>query len=1088
MYHPPSRSSGLRVRLTGVDLPGSNEAYAPYHDEGASPDHELCLIDAGIKSLLDVPLFGANIQTLNLHCNQIAQIENLEELHTLRHLDLSSNQITAIKGLKSVTLLRTLNLACNGIQAITGLAGLRSLTRLNLSYNKISDVSGLADLHGSSYALSHLELQGNQIGSVEHLITSLRGLVHLTSLTLMHDGSSNPICQLPGYRASVLHSLPRLKVLDGMDRNSRQVVKDGDLDDIPGLEQYLDFLLSSESSTVQGKESILNIVTPRIDQALEKFKQRAVVSSEASTTTDMDAGRGKDVRVTMMKQDNKTGHLAPDIHVAMMKQSTPNVNHERRLEQLEQQLADILERRNQTTAGVVESDSTSPQSRMGNGGKKKSKAAKRDTDETEESDEENVEPNVGKHRHTSRQTSGGAYTKKPGNRKQQKPSRARLKEQTSKTVNVTRPTKKSSDGATTSSPTSGPDVSRYREASRVVPTTADQDAEKLALMQELDGERERRWKAEQAAIRLADHVKDLQSKAQEERELQDVAIQATSRLKHALMNEKETKARLDEQLQLCKDQIKDLSKALESSKNSEEDQRKAMQAMESTATKIETERLQQQAHETKRLQEYQMRAAAVGRELDLVKTQCKQQEGKIQQLQELLANREQEHRHQVDNLYRLDSREIQSVIQRELDREKERGKQDNKLYQERIQTLTKQYSDLENEFRMALQIEADRFRELQEAFQRVTHESASQKKALGTVTDKETRASSMVNELTAMVKEQKGRISEISKAKHEAYANAKDRIETLESHLDEAKRRLVQMDALKQEKSRLASQLVAQESVMEGLKAERKLWGQELAQQGASLAQDRGRLESRIEALNAEVVSLKKQSERENDALKIKTKMVDDQTDTIRKLKEGLVERDSEVKAAREEALQVQRGLEDQLATEQATNQDLNEQVERLTERKEELKQQVSDLQVELDESKRAYRALDNKWKEKGGLIDQLEKQVRQVKQTFDDKEKKLTEERDKALKAERLIAEKMKSMDDAFCQQLQSAERNHQETMQNLTRQKQDEIDQANQRVLQVEGEMRQLLAESANQKKVLEAKVRRLTQAFSDLESDLT
>ena len=34
-------------------------------------------------------------------------------------------------------------------------------------------------------------------------------------------------------------------------------------------------------------------------------------------------------------------------------------------------------------------------------------------------------------------------------------------------------------------------------------------------MQELDGERERRWKAEQAAIRLADHVKDLQSKGKQ---------------------------------------------------------------------------------------------------------------------------------------------------------------------------------------------------------------------------------------------------------------------------------------------------------------------------------------------------------------------------------------------------------------------------------------------------------------------------------------------------------------------------------------------------------------------------------------------
>ena len=45
------------------------------------------------------------------------------------------------------------------------------------------------------------------------------------------------------------------------------------------------------------------------------------------------------------------------------------------------------------------------------------------------------------------------------------------------------------------------------------------------------------------------------------------------------------------------DQIKELSKTLEASKRSEDEQRKAMQAMESTATKIETERLQQQAHE-----------------------------------------------------------------------------------------------------------------------------------------------------------------------------------------------------------------------------------------------------------------------------------------------------------------------------------------------------------------------------------------------------------------------------------------------------------------------------------------------------------
>lgn len=55
---------------------------------------------------------------------------------------------------------------------------------------------------------------------------------------------------------------------------------------------------------------------------------------------------------------------------------------------------------------------------------------------------------------------------------------------------------------------------------------------------------------------------------------------------------------------------------------------------------------------------------------------------------------------------------------------------------------------------------------------------------------------------------------------------------------------------------------------------------------GASLAQDRGRLEARIEVLGAELETQKKQNERDNDALKIKARIIDDQTETIRKLKE----------------------------------------------------------------------------------------------------------------------------------------------------------------------------------------------------------
>ena len=52
------------------------------------------------------------------------------------------------------------------------------------------------------------------------------------------------------------------------------------------------------------------------------------------------------------------------------------------------------------------------------------------------------------------------------------------------------------------------------------------------------------------------------------------------------------------------------------------------------------------------------------------------------------------------------------------------------------------------------------------------------------------------------------------------------------------------------------AKLSAQESLVKGLREEQKLWSQELANQGASLAQDRGRLESQIESLTREVSEL----------------------------------------------------------------------------------------------------------------------------------------------------------------------------------------------------------------------------------------
>lgn len=73
------------------------------------------------------------------------------------------------------------------------------------------------------------------------------------------------------------------------------------------------------------------------------------------------------------------------------------------------------------------------------------------------------------------------------------------------------------------------------------------------------------------------------------------------------------------------------------------------------------------------------------------------------------------------------------------------------------------------------------------------------------------------------------------------------RVQSLESRLEDDKRLNLQVELLKKDKSKLISQLTAQESVIDGLRAERKIWGQELAQQGTSLTSRKERESERAE-------------------------------------------------------------------------------------------------------------------------------------------------------------------------------------------------------------------------------------------------
>lgn len=697
-----------------------------------SDGHELCFIDSGIKTLLNVPLHP-NLQVINLHSNFIQRIENFNNLRHLKHLDLSSNQLTCIEGLEGLTSLRTLNLSCNFLSDVRGLAGLRSLVKLNLSHNQIEDVSGFKSLIGADYRLTHLELHGNKLVSRKHVILCLSRCVNLRQLTLDVDNAPNPLCNHSEYRQEMLTGLPQLHSLDFVSRDGGSSANKEVLADIPGLEEYIDYLLSNGNSvnSDSSQPGALDIITPKIDQALEYFKQRGIVTSSETSS---------------MCQSE------PELDKSLPREKT---NSDSRLEKLEKQLNQLIQLQTATAQNRSGSSSADYSNLSDTKQSNVSKlVAERDvlTDESDTGSRSNSKERKGR---KSRRSKIPSYRKSTAASRGHKES---YKTQDSGEASID-----TSDSQKKSENDKQPSAYMIEERLQ----RDDAKSTYVNLMHELEAERERRWKAEQASIKLVDHIKKLQIKVKDGDTFNDTAMEATSRLKQHLTNEREVKLRLQDDMENLKEQVKTMTHQLSIAKETEDSYKKSLKALEEVTAKMEREKLQQQTHEQKKVHDATMKSAALQRETEMLRSMVDKQKSQIHQLQDLLANREQQHREELKKHYSPDSAELKELVDKEVKRSNQDYSREMKTQHEKIEQLTKQYTELEDEFRMALQIEASRFNELKEAYQCCSEENAENKQALLVAHRKDEKSTQMLNELTALVKEQKGRITELSKCKQE---------------------------------------------------------------------------------------------------------------------------------------------------------------------------------------------------------------------------------------------------------------------------------------------------------------------------------
>ncbi|XP_076268156.1 uncharacterized protein LOC143201150 isoform X2 [Rhynchophorus ferrugineus] len=208
-------------------------------------------VDRQDKHLVKIPSFsnGHDIETLYMYNNDIAIIENLDDLISLKKLYLQNNKIGRIENLGRLKQLKKLYLSKNNISVLEGLEDLKeleelhiekqnlvdniplcfdprtvsiisnSLKVLNIANNKLESISFLSPLK----LLTTLDASRNDLNDIKDITETLRNLYYLKEVKFL----GNPVTKKHRYKEDVITNAYHLEILDNKNISeiSRNFIK-----------------------------------------------------------------------------------------------------------------------------------------------------------------------------------------------------------------------------------------------------------------------------------------------------------------------------------------------------------------------------------------------------------------------------------------------------------------------------------------------------------------------------------------------------------------------------------------------------------------------------------------------------------------------------------------------------------------------------------------------------------------------------------------------------------------------------------------------------------------------------------------------
>ena len=198
-------------------------------DDPDAPDDAVTVLSCyggNLASLSQIVRLDAftNLASLCVHGCRLTRLEADPLLRAcgerLVELNLSSNRIERLEGLPVLPALRTLDVTNNRLTSLAGLdEGAPGLVRLVAAHNRVTSIHALVipRADGEPWALAHLDLRNNNIRTFADVAAGLAAVVSLRALRLASSGgerAGNPVCAMPSYRHAMAALAPWVEELD----------------------------------------------------------------------------------------------------------------------------------------------------------------------------------------------------------------------------------------------------------------------------------------------------------------------------------------------------------------------------------------------------------------------------------------------------------------------------------------------------------------------------------------------------------------------------------------------------------------------------------------------------------------------------------------------------------------------------------------------------------------------------------------------------------------------------------------------------------------------------------------------------------